>query len=776
MPRATLRSMMFASFAAALLALCPGIATAATITVTTLLDNNGGCTLRNAILSSNDGTSHGGCTAGTASNTIVFSVNGTILLGGVPLNIYNNSLTISGNGTANTIIDAQTFDHAFDNLDPGVPVAMSITWQNLTIKRGNALATGPTAYSSAGAIFIDTLTTASITNCVLSASTAEASGGAIENRGVLTISDSTLEGNVAGGEGGAIRNTGTLTISNSTFSNNSANSGGAIWHRTGTAGQTLGVVNSTFVGNSATAFGGAISADDATGIGPVTLTHVTITGNNSAAGVGGGVYMNNGAAFNVDRSIIAANTAATGPDCGVGASKTLNSLNYNVFSSLAGCNVSGTTANNVVTASPGLGALGDYGGPTQTVPLLGSPAVNIAPTCATGSDQRGVTRPIGGRCDAGAFEQQLIDVIPASLPSPQVGVLYSHQLIAINGTGPYTFTLSNLASAWVTLSSSGLLSGTPPNTGMAQFTVTVTDTFSTATGGRTYIVSIAPAGGGLFRAYLSSAGSDANPCTLPLPCRHLPAAQAAVAHRGEVWMLDSANFNTGVVHITKSVTILALPGVAGSIVANGADAIQVIADGVEVTLRNVKILNLAGAANTGIVTGCASQLTLEGSEVFGLATGIAGGCDGLLNVRGTTIRDNTTGVSVGSGRAAIDESALLNNATVGLLVERGVARVVNGTIAGSSTGVSVGGTDGRFAQVALSGTQLTGNGTAVSVSTAASGNTAEAMLEEVTVTHNTTGVSLSGLGTKAAFTLQNNTFLFNGTDVTGGSLTALPAK
>jgi hypothetical protein len=30
----------------------------------------------------------------------------------------------------------------------------------------------------------------------------------------------------------------------------------------------------------------------------------------------------------------------------------------------------------------------------------------------------------------------------------------------------------------------------------------------------------------------------------------------------------------GVVDITKSVTILALPGVAGSIVANGADAIH----------------------------------------------------------------------------------------------------------------------------------------------------------------------------------------------------------
>jgi hypothetical protein len=496
--------------------------------------------------------------------------------------------------------------------------------------------------------------------------------------------------------------------------------------------------------------------------------------------VGGGVYMNNGAAFNVDRSIIASNTAATGPDCGVGASKTLNSLGYNVFSSLAGCAVSGTTANNVVTASPALGALGNYGGPTQTVPP-GSPAVNIAPTCATGSDQRGVTRPTGGRCDAGAFEQQFIAVIPGALPSAQVGVPYSHQLIAINGIGPYTFApLSNLVPAWLTLSSSGLLSGTPTHTGFVSFTVTATDTFSTATGSGTYYVFILPAGAALYRAYLSSAGSDANPCTLPLPCRLLPAALAAVAEGGEVWMLDSGNFNTGVVDITKSVTILALPGVAGSIVANGADAIQVNTAGVEVTLRNVKILNLTGATNTGIrLGGDGAQLTLEGSEIFGLATGIsaaAGG--GLLNVKGTTIRDNTTGVILGSGRAAIDESALLNNATNGLLVHSGAVRVVNGTISGNSTGVNA--TPGPFggvsAQVALSGTQLTGNGTAVSLFAATVSDTAQAMLDDVAVTHNTTGVSLSGLGTKAAFTLQNNTFLFNGTDVTGGALTALPAK
>jgi hypothetical protein len=66
-----------------------------------------------------------------------------------------------------------------------------------------------------------------------------------------------------------------------------------------------------------------------------------------------------------------------------------------------------------------------------------------------------------------------------------------------------------------------------------------------------------------FRAYVASTGNDANPCTLGAPCRLLPAALAAVADGGEIWMLDSANFNTSTVNIAKSVTILAVPGAIG---------------------------------------------------------------------------------------------------------------------------------------------------------------------------------------------------------------------
>ena len=103
---------------------------------------------------------------------------------------------------------------------------------------------------------------------------------------------------------------------------------------------------------------------------------------------------------------------------------------------------------------------------------------------------------------------------------------------------------------------------------------------------------------GLFRTYLSAAGSDSNPCTLQLPCRLLPAALAATADGGEVWMLNSANFNVAQVEVTQSVTILAIPGVVGSVVATGGGhGIHVNAPGIKVALRNLVIVHLTSSGD-----------------------------------------------------------------------------------------------------------------------------------------------------------------------------------
>ncbi|HZZ92476.1 MAG TPA: right-handed parallel beta-helix repeat-containing protein [Usitatibacter sp.] len=163
---------------------------------------------------------------------------------------------------------------------------------------------------------------------------------------------------------------------------------------------------------------------------------------------------------------------------------------------------------------------------------------------------------------------------------------------------------------------------------------------------------------GVFRAYLASYGSDANPgCSVSAPCRLLPAALAAVADGGEVWMLDSANYNAGTVSVSKSVSVLALPGQVGSIVAVAGGAALNIGGGLNVVLRNLVIVNNAANPGTdGIVVSGSSTVTVEQSVISvpnGTAISMAAG--GVLSVDHTSIRDSNNGVR-GAGNAVVDIS------------------------------------------------------------------------------------------------------------------------
>jgi hypothetical protein len=158
--------------------------------------------------------------------------------------------------------------------------------------------------------------------------------------------------------------------------------------------------------------------------------------------------------------------------------------------------------------------------------------------------------------------------------------------------------------------------------------------------------------GTLFRAYLASDGNDANPCTLVSPCRLLPAALAAVLSGGEVWMLDSANYNTATVTIGKSVSILAVPGAVGSIVATSGPAISIVGDFLIIALRNLVIVPLVGGSGThGVHMTGNSSLTIENSLIA---------------------NHFNDGVQVsGTGRVKITDSILRNNGGRAVLIEDG---------------------------------------------------------------------------------------------------------
>jgi hypothetical protein len=74
---------------------------------------------------------------------------------------------------------------------------------------------------------------------------------------------------------------------------------------------------------------------------------------------------------------------------------------------------------------PRLGPLANNGGPTLTLALLpGSPAIDAGnPATCTASDQRGVARPQGDRCDIGAYEKTELIFVEVG-----TGVRHSHSL------------------------------------------------------------------------------------------------------------------------------------------------------------------------------------------------------------------------------------------------------------------------------------------------------------------------------------------------------------
>ena len=188
---------------------------------------------------------------------------------------------------------------------------------------------------------------------------------------------------------------------------------------------------------------------------------------------------------------------------------------------------------------------------------------------------------------------------------------------------------------------------------------------------------------GLFRAYVASDGNDANPCTLAQPCRLLPAALAAVADGGGIWMLDSANYNTSTVNITKSVTILAIPGAVGSVLAIGGPAISVTTGGISVAVRNLVITQLPGGGGTdGISMVANSALAVENSVfenlsysgVYAAGTGVVAVTESVFRgiqgyaiflengmraqVAGTRMLQNTAGVHAKAAGAVITRATL----------------------------------------------------------------------------------------------------------------------
>ena len=341
-----------------------------------------------------DGAGHSVTVSGNNA-TRVFYVNG-----GVTFNLQNLTVTGSnasgdyGGGISNKgslAVSNCSFTGNIALYGSGIYNENTLTVTNSTFS-GNSVS----AYGGVGAGIHNT-GTLTVTGCTFSGNSASAGGG-MYNFATLTVTNSTFSGNSTEYNGAGIHSNATLTVTNCTFSGNSSlyGSGGGISNMNG----TLTVTGSTISGNSAR-FGGGIATSD----GALTVRGSTISGNSSQAGNGGGIYnegMMTQGTLNYFNTIIA--NSSSGGDC-VNVNNAAVGINKNNLVEDGSCSANGV---NFLTGDPLLGALGSYGGATQTLPLLpGSLAIDADdPDNCTATDQRGVARPQGSACDIGAFESQ----------------------------------------------------------------------------------------------------------------------------------------------------------------------------------------------------------------------------------------------------------------------------------------------------------------------------------------------------------------------------------
>jgi Ice-binding-like/Putative Ig domain/IPTL-CTERM motif len=109
--------------------------------------------------------------------------------------------------------------------------------------------------------------------------------------------------------------------------------------------------------------------------------------------------------------------------------------------------------------------------------LSGTPTtLGSSPVTIQGTDSNGCPGVITYTIVIAAATCPLITLAPPTLPAGTVGVAYSQQITASGGTGPYVFTvLSGTLPVGLTLSSGGLLSGTPTTLGSSPVVIEATD-------------------------------------------------------------------------------------------------------------------------------------------------------------------------------------------------------------------------------------------------------------------------------------------------------------
>jgi hypothetical protein len=423
-----------------------------------------------------------------------------------------SALTIAGNGQvadflvqASSTISGLTISGGGGSTGGGIINEADLTLNNCVVTNNTVSLEGG-GIENGGTLCITGCTISN--NTIHGVGTATAEGAGLYNGGTLTLINSSVASNYAYGaeeinttidgdsSGGGLYEdpNGAFSIMNCTFDFDGAQGGNTSvpsvlgGNATGggidIAGGTGSLTNCTFnndvaLGGSSTRYIGGSSLGGAISISPAftateTLVNCTIDENFSEQGsgynggatsVGGGIGINNNATTTLENTIVAGDTAVTGPDI----SGNPTTAFYDFIGNGSGTNIQGggSTGNQVgipgSPIDPHLGFLQNNGGPTLTMlPLPGSPVINLGNIVfvQTTIDQRGLPRIVRGAVDIGAVEVQA----PSASTSYIVADFAGTGIWISKNNGPYQNVLpfdaqhvavDNLGEVFATFGSNG---------------------------------------------------------------------------------------------------------------------------------------------------------------------------------------------------------------------------------------------------------------------------------------------------------------------------------
>jgi hypothetical protein len=258
------------------------------------------------------------------------------------------------------------------------------------------------------------------------------------------------------------------------------------------------------------------------------------------------------------------------------------------------------------------------------------------------------------------------------------------------------------------------------------------------------------------RTWVSSTGSDSNPCSVTQPCLTFAGALANTSSGGEIDCLDPGGFGGAAgVTINISVTIdCEGPSNGGITVTPGDTGVNVNTAGILVNLIGLDINgqnSLTGSV--GVAITAAATVNIRNCKIYGFP----GGGGGIF------LEPNA------SGSALVVDNVFIANSTFGInqmnASDVSNMTVRNSTISNNGVGISVNVTGGH-AGATIEQTTLAFNGTGLHVN----GTGAIAVLGGTTVVNNTTGVIMQNGG--SVYSFKNNQIGGNSTD--GTPLTAYP--